>query len=116
LDKIFIIFRYTEKITDLHSDFSTHKNNGPLLNIRDYYRSNSPYKIYGPLQSIRITADPIHHKKIYGPLQPLRITADPIHHIKSTDYSSPYGLLQIQFATNNLQTTPNITDLRMFNL
>jgi len=42
LDKIFRIFSYIEKITDLHSDFSTHKNNGPLLNIRDYYRSNSP--------------------------------------------------------------------------
>ena len=84
-------------MSDLHSDFSTHKNNGPLLNSRDYYRSNSPYKIYGPLQSIRITADPIRHKK-------------------SMDYSSPYGLLQIQFAANNLQTTPNITDLCMLNL
>jgi len=46
----------------------------------------------------------------------LGIITDPIHHKKSTDYSSPYGLLQIQFAANNLQTTPNITDLRRFNL
>jgi len=29
-------------MSDLHSDLSTHKNNGPLLNSRDYYRSNSP--------------------------------------------------------------------------
>ena len=29
---------------------------------------------------------------------------------KSTDYSSPHGLLQIQFAIKNLRTTPNITD------
>jgi len=65
-------------MSDLHSDFSTHKNNGPLLNSRDYYRSNSPYKIYGPLQSIRITADPIRHKK-------------------STDYSKHYGFTHVQF-------------------
>jgi len=51
-----------------------------------------------------------------GPLLTLGITTDPIHHKKSTDHSSPYGLLQIQFAIKNLRTTPYITDLRMFNL
>jgi len=30
-----------------------------------------------------------------GPLQSSRITSDPIRHKKSTDYSSPYGLLHI---------------------
>jgi len=59
-------------MTDLHSDFFNHKNNGPLLT--------------------------------------LGITADPIRHKKSTDYSSPYGLLQIQFTIKNLRTTPVHTD------
>ena len=38
------------------------------------------------------------------------ITTYPIHHIKSTDHSSPYGLLQIQFTIKNLRTTPVHTD------
>jgi len=84
-------------MSDLHSDFSTHKNNGPLLNSRDYYRSNSPYKIYGPLQSIRITADPIHHKKSTDHSSPYGLLQIQSTIKKSTDHSSPYGLLQIQF-------------------
>jgi len=56
------------------------------------------------------------HLKNKGPLLTIRITTDPIHHKKSTYYSGPHGLLQIQFAIKNLRTTPNITDLRMFNL
>jgi len=50
------------------------------------------------------------HLKNERPLLTIGITTGPIHHKKSTYYSSPYGLLQIQFAANNLRTTPVHTD------
>ena len=76
-------------MTDTHPDF-LNKNNGPVL-------------------TLGITTDPIHHK-IYGPLQSTRITTDSIRQKQSMDHSSPYGLPQIQFAINNLRTTPVYTD------